>query len=133
MSICKIFAAFRNSSATVSFSLIVKESPSFKTSDCFDLLKYLYNTVLASAMTKMLASSGQAPTVIKCLLIHFYRQIIFKRLDNKSSYLTKEHIQEAFYIRPALFIHFYISDLYFLHFPLPSNVAHKMHALVDSK
>ena len=56
-------------------------------------------------MNKMLASSGQALTVFNCFLIHFYSQRIFKRLDDKYSNLTKEHIQEAFTIRFALFIH----------------------------
>ena len=81
----------------------------------------------------MLASSGQALTVFKCLLIHFYRQRIFKRLNNKYSYLTKEHIQKAFSIRSALFIDLYISDLCFIHFSSLSNVVHKMYALIDNK
>ena len=59
---------------------------------------------------------------------HFNRQIIFKRLNNSS-----KHIQEAFYIGLALFIYLSISDLCFLHFSSPSNVAHKMYALIDNK
>ena len=38
-----------------------------KTSGGFDLLKCLDNAILASTTTKMLASSGQALTVFKCL------------------------------------------------------------------
>ena len=91
-----------------------------KTSSRFDPLNYLCNAILASTITKMLARSGQAVTVSKCLLLHFYRQIILKRLNNKHFYLTKEHIQEAFYIRSALFIHLYISDFCFLHISSPS-------------
>ena len=105
---------FCNSSAT--------ESSSFKTSSGLDLLKSLCNSILAGTATKILASSGQALTVSKFFLINFHRQRIFKKLNNTYLYLTEEHIQEVFYIRSALFIHLYISDLCF-HIFSPSYAA----------